>query len=152
MIISGLPTAPMTSWAAPRDAGGDEPGEPARCISSTRRGRREATSQACDHRAADDDRQPSIPPRETQARMSTGPVLCAFDASEPSILAAHTAAWLAEALDAPLELVTVIDTDDLPALPPRGAGLDPLVRDALPEIQDQIAEDAARAELEAALS
>ena len=84
--------------------------------------------------------------------MSTGPVLCAFDASEPSILAAHTAAWLAEALDAPLELVTVIDTDDLPALPPRGAGIDPLVRDALPEIQEQVAEDAARAELEAALS
>jgi nucleotide-binding universal stress UspA family protein/DNA-binding MarR family transcriptional regulator len=83
--------------------------------------------------------------------MSSKPVLCAFDASEPSILAAHTAAWLAEALDAPLELASVVDPDDLPALPPHGAGMDPHVRDALPEIQEQVAEDAARAELEAAL-
>ena len=79
-------------------------------------------------------------------------VLCAFDASEPSLLAAHGAAWLAGALCAPLELVYVVDHDDLPALPPHGAGIDPYVRDALPEIQEQIAEDAARADLEAALS
>ena len=45
-----------------------------------------------------------------------------------------------------------MDHDDLPALPPHGAGIDPHVRDALPEIQEQIAEDAARADLEAALS
>jgi nucleotide-binding universal stress UspA family protein len=83
---------------------------------------------------------------------TTEPVLCAFDASEPSILAAHTAAWLAEALGAPLELVFAVDPDDLPALPPHGAGFDPHVRDALPAIQEQVAEDAARAELEAALS
>ena len=44
-----------------------------------------------------------------------------------------------------------MDHDDLPALPPHGAGIDPYVRDALPEIQEQIAEDAARADLEAAL-
>jgi len=46
----------------------------------------------------------------------------------------------------------VVDHDDLPALPPHGAGFDPLVRDALPLIQEQIAEDAATAELEAVLS
>ncbi len=84
--------------------------------------------------------------------MSRDPVLCAFDASEPSLLAARVAAWLAGALRAPLELVYVVDYDDLPALPPRGAGIDPLVRDALPEIQEQVAQDAARAELQAALS
>ena len=84
--------------------------------------------------------------------MSREPVLCAFDASEPSLLAAHVAAWLAGALGVPLELVYVVDYDDLPALPPHGAGIDPHVRDALPEIQEQVAEDAARAELETALS
>jgi nucleotide-binding universal stress UspA family protein len=84
--------------------------------------------------------------------VSTGPVLCAFDASEPSVLAADVAAWLAGALRAPLELVYVLDHDDLPALPPHGAGIDPFVRDALPEIQEQIAEDAARAKLHAALA
>jgi nucleotide-binding universal stress UspA family protein len=84
--------------------------------------------------------------------VSRAPVLCAFDASEPSLLAAGVAAWLAGAMGAPLELVYVVDYDDLPALPPRGAGIDPQVRDALPEIQEQVAQDAARAELEAALS
>jgi len=84
--------------------------------------------------------------------LSTGPILCAFDASEPSILAADAAAWLAGALRAPLELVYVVDHDDLPALPPYGAGIDPHVRDALPLIQEQIAEDAATAELQAVLS
>jgi nucleotide-binding universal stress UspA family protein len=84
--------------------------------------------------------------------VSTGPVLCAFDASEPSILAARVAAWLAGALHAPLELVYVVDHDDLPALPPHGAGFDPLVRDALPLIQEQIAEDTAEEELMAVLS
>lgn len=84
--------------------------------------------------------------------MSEGPILCAFDASEPSVLAAHVAAWLAGALRVPLELVYVVDHGDLPALPPRGAGIDPHVRDALPEIQEQIAEDDARADLETALS
>src|SRR4051812_35368927 len=84
--------------------------------------------------------------------LSTRPVLCAFDASEPSILAADVAAWLAGALRVPLELVYVVDHDDLPALPPHGAGFDPLVRDALPLIQEQIAEDAATAELQAVLS
>jgi len=83
--------------------------------------------------------------------VSVSPVLCAFDASEPSTLAADVAAWLAGALRAPLELVYVVDHDDLPALPPRGAGLDPFVRDALPAIQEQIAEDAARSRLKAAL-
>jgi nucleotide-binding universal stress UspA family protein len=84
--------------------------------------------------------------------VSTRPVLCAFDASEPSILAADVAAWLASALREPLELLYVVDHDDLPALPPHGAGFDPLVRDALPVIQEQIAEDAATQELEAVLS
>jgi nucleotide-binding universal stress UspA family protein len=84
--------------------------------------------------------------------VSEGPVLCAFDASEPSVLAAHAAAWLAGALRAPLELVYAVDYDDLPALPPHSAGVDPYVRDALPEIQEQIAQDDARADLESALS
>jgi nucleotide-binding universal stress UspA family protein len=84
--------------------------------------------------------------------VNTGPVLCAFDASEPSILAADAAAWLAGALHAPLELLYVVDHDDLPALPPHGAGIDPHVRDALPLIQEQIAEDAATAELQAVLA
>lgn len=84
--------------------------------------------------------------------MSTGPILCAFDASEPSILAADVAAWLAGSLHTSLELVYVVDHDDLPALPPHGAAFDPHVRDALPLIQEQIAEDAATAELRAVLS
>lgn len=79
-------------------------------------------------------------------------VLCAFDASEPSLLAAHAAAWLTQALGAQLELVYVVDHDDLPALPPHGAGIDPDVRDALPLIQEQIAEDAACADLRATLA
>jgi nucleotide-binding universal stress UspA family protein len=84
--------------------------------------------------------------------VSDGPVLCAFDASEPSLLAAHVAAWMAGALRAPLELVYVVDHDELPALPRRDAAADPLVRKALYEIQERVAEDAARAELEAMLS
>lgn len=84
--------------------------------------------------------------------MSGGPVLCAFDATEPSLLAAYAAADLAEHLQSELELVYVVDHDDLPALPPQGAGIDPYVRDALPQIQEQIAEDAACAHLRAALS
>jgi nucleotide-binding universal stress UspA family protein len=80
------------------------------------------------------------------------PVICAFDASEPSVLAAHVAGWMAAALNAPLELVYVVDHDDLPALPPHGATIDPHLRDALPRIQEQVAEDDARADLQAALS
>lgn len=88
----------------------------------------------------------------THRHVRRGPILCAFDASEPSILAADAAAWLAGSLRAELELVYVVDHDDLPALPPHGAGIDPHVRDALPLIQEQIAEDAATAELRAVLS
>lgn len=84
--------------------------------------------------------------------MNEGPVLCAFDASEPSLLAAHVAAWMAGALRAPLELVYVVDHDELPALRPHGAAAVPQVREALHEIQEQIAEDAARTELDAMLS
>jgi nucleotide-binding universal stress UspA family protein len=80
------------------------------------------------------------------------PVLCAFDASEPSLLAAHVAAWLAGALRAPLELVYVVDHDQLPALPRRGAAAVPQVREALHEIEERVAEGAARADLEATLS
>lgn len=83
--------------------------------------------------------------------MSTRPVLCAFDASEPSILAARAAAWLAELLRAPLELVYAVNPDELPAWP-RGAHLESFVQDALPRIQEWIAEDIARSRLEAALS
>jgi len=48
------------------------------------------------------------------------PVLCAFDASEPSLLAARVAAWMAGALRAPVELVYVVNHDELPALPRTG--------------------------------
>jgi nucleotide-binding universal stress UspA family protein len=48
--------------------------------------------------------------------------------------------------------VYVVDHDDLPALPPHGASVDPLVRDALPLLQEQIAEDTAGDELGAILS
>jgi nucleotide-binding universal stress UspA family protein len=88
----------------------------------------------------------------TDAHPARAPILCAFDASEPSILAADVAAWLASSLHAPLELLYVVDHDDLPALPPHGAGFDPIVRDALPLIQEQIAEDDATAELQAVLA
>jgi nucleotide-binding universal stress UspA family protein len=84
--------------------------------------------------------------------VSEGPILCAFDASEPSLLAARVAAWMADAVRAPLELVYVVDHDELPALPRRGAAAVPQVREALQEIQERLAEDAARAELDAMLS
>jgi len=77
-----------------------------------------------------------------------GPVLCAFDATEPSLLAAHAAAWLAGAVNAPLELVYVVDHDDLPALPHSGDTVNPHTREALYEIQERIAEDDARADIE----
>jgi nucleotide-binding universal stress UspA family protein len=83
--------------------------------------------------------------------VNEGSVICAFDASEPSLLAAQAAAWLAGALRAPLELVYAVDHDQLPALP-RDAAADPDVRDALYDIQDRIAEAEARAHLEAALA
>jgi nucleotide-binding universal stress UspA family protein len=84
--------------------------------------------------------------------VSEGPVLCAFDASEPSLLAARVAAWMAGALHAPLELVYVVNHDELPALPRSGAAAVPRVRAALYEIQARVAEGAARAELEGMLS
>jgi nucleotide-binding universal stress UspA family protein len=84
--------------------------------------------------------------------VSAGPVLCAFDASEPSLLAARVAAWMAGALHAPLELVYVVDHDELPALRRSGAAAVPQVREALLAIQERVAEDAARAELDAMLS
>jgi nucleotide-binding universal stress UspA family protein len=80
------------------------------------------------------------------------PVLCAFDASEPSLHAAQAAAWLAAALPAPLELVYVVDHDELPALRRDGTTADPHMREALYEIQERIAEDEARAEVDAALA
>jgi nucleotide-binding universal stress UspA family protein len=84
--------------------------------------------------------------------VSGGPVLCAFDASEPSLLAARVAAWMAGGLHAPLELIYVVNHDELPALRRTGAAAVPRVREALHEIQEQVAEDAARAELDAMLS
>jgi nucleotide-binding universal stress UspA family protein len=77
-----------------------------------------------------------------------GPVLCAFDTSEPSLLAADLAAWLACALHAPLELLHVVDHGELPALPRSGAHADPEVRDALHELQERVAEHTARTHLE----
>jgi nucleotide-binding universal stress UspA family protein len=84
--------------------------------------------------------------------VSTRPVLCAFDASEPSILAAHAASWLAGEVRAPLELVYVVDHDDLPALPRYDASINPHLHHILPEIQEWIAEDVARSQLDTALS
>jgi nucleotide-binding universal stress UspA family protein len=84
--------------------------------------------------------------------MSGGPILCAFDASEPSLLAARVAAWMAGALRAPLELVYVVDHDELPAVPRSGAAAVPEVREALHDVQERVAEAAARAELEAMLT
>jgi nucleotide-binding universal stress UspA family protein len=84
--------------------------------------------------------------------VSEAPVLCAFDASEPSLLAAHVAGWIAGALRVPLELVYVVDHDELPALPRYGDAAVPPVRQALLEIQERLAEDAARADLESALA
>jgi nucleotide-binding universal stress UspA family protein len=80
------------------------------------------------------------------------PVLCAFDASEPSLVAAQAAAWMAGVLRAPLELVYVVDHDQLPSLPRRGDAAVPQVRKALYEIQERIVEEAARAALQDALS
>jgi nucleotide-binding universal stress UspA family protein len=84
--------------------------------------------------------------------VTEGPVLCAFDASEPSLLAARVAAWMAGAMHAPLELVYVVNHDELPALRRTGAAAVPRVREALHEIQERVAEDEARAELEAMLA
>jgi len=83
-----------------------------------------------------------------QSPRALGPVLCAFDASEPSLLAARVACWLAGALGAPLELVYVVDHDDLPALPSSGERIDPHTRSALYKIQDRIAEERARTDIE----
>jgi nucleotide-binding universal stress UspA family protein len=98
--------------------------------------------------AADDDVRPI--PRGPD--LSAGPVLCAFDASEPSLLAMHAAAWLAGAMRAPLDLVYVVDHGALPALPRHGATADPVVRGTMRDVQGRMAEDAARAEVEAALA
>jgi nucleotide-binding universal stress UspA family protein len=83
--------------------------------------------------------------------VSASPVLCAFDASEPSVLAAQAAVWLAAELGAPLEFVYVVDHDELPALPRRGPARDPEVRRHLRELQEQRADARARAEVDAAL-
>lgn len=80
--------------------------------------------------------------------MKAGPVLCAFDATEPSLLAAHAAGWLAGALRAPLELVYVVDHGDLPAVPRTGEPMNPHTRGALHAIQERIAEDDARTDIE----
>jgi nucleotide-binding universal stress UspA family protein len=84
--------------------------------------------------------------------MNASPVICAFDGSEPSLLAARAAAWLAGELGAPLELVHVIDHDELPALPRHGPTLDPQVRENFHEVQEQQAEGRAREELDAAVA
>jgi len=84
--------------------------------------------------------------------MTLAPVLCAFDASEPSLVAAHAAAWLAAELGAPLELVYALDHDELPALPRSGPTLDPEVRDMLHEHQERDEEAWARAEIAATVS
>ena len=81
-----------------------------------------------------------------------GPVICAFDASEPSLLATQAAAWLAGALGVLMELVYVVDHDQLPALPRDGVTGDPQTREALYAIQERIAEEKARADVEAALA
>ena len=56
------------------------------------------------------------------------PVICAFEPSGPARLAAHMAAWLAEQLQAPLELIHVFDAGAQPALPRDGLLKDPVIR------------------------
>jgi nucleotide-binding universal stress UspA family protein len=84
--------------------------------------------------------------------MGEGPVLCAFDATEPSLLAADLAAWLAAAMSAPLELVYVVDHGELPALPQSGPMVDRHTRDTLHALQERIAEQKARTHLELTLA
>ncbi|HEY7076717.1 MAG TPA: universal stress protein [Solirubrobacteraceae bacterium] len=78
-------------------------------------------------------------------------MLCAFDVSEPSMLAAHAAAWLAGELGAPLELVYVLDPGALPALPPRGPARDPHLRQHLYKLQERRVAASAREDLDAAV-
>jgi nucleotide-binding universal stress UspA family protein len=79
------------------------------------------------------------------------PVICAFDASKPSMDASLAAAWLAAELRAPLELLHVLDHGALPALPRTGAHRDPGMRAELREDLQRQAEAQARADVEAAV-
>jgi len=67
--------------------------------------------------------------RDTLRQVDARPVICAFDASSQARRAVEAAAWLAETLRAPLEVIHVFDEGVQPALPREGALMDPLVRE-----------------------
>jgi nucleotide-binding universal stress UspA family protein len=78
------------------------------------------------------------------------PIICAYDGSAPARRGAEAAGWLAERTGAPLELASVVDEGQLPALPREGAAADPALRDKLYTMQEARARLAARRELERA--
>lgn len=84
--------------------------------------------------------------------MGAHTVLCAYDTSEVSQLAARAAAWLAHQLGAPLELVHVVNHEELPVLSRRGPIplLDAPSHDDLEALEEHRTESRARAELDAA--
>jgi nucleotide-binding universal stress UspA family protein len=69
--------------------------------------------------------------------VGTRSIICAFDASEPAQLAVRTAGWLAEAMQATLEIVYVLDDGALTAVGRNGAGADPVMRDHIYALQEQ---------------
>lgn len=80
--------------------------------------------------------------------MGAATIICAVDATEPARLGAHMAGWLAERLEASLELVHVLDADALPALPREGAGADPVLRGQVYGLQADRAREQALTGLE----
>ena len=80
--------------------------------------------------------------------MSARPIICAFDATEPARLAAHTADGWPSSWTPSLELVYVLDEGALPALPREGAGADPVLREKLYRLQEHRARQQARRGLE----
>jgi nucleotide-binding universal stress UspA family protein len=67
--------------------------------------------------------------RDTVRQVDARPVICAFDASSEAWRAVEVAAWVADALRAPLEVIHVFDEGAQPALPREGALTDPVVRE-----------------------
>jgi nucleotide-binding universal stress UspA family protein len=65
------------------------------------------------------------------------PVICAFEAAAPARRAVEAAAWIADALRAPLDVVHVFDAGAQAAVPRHGDFADPLLRE---ELRDRIDE------------
>ena len=66
--------------------------------------------------------------RRYLGQVDARPVICAFEASRPAWCAVEAAAWLADALGAPLEVIHVFDAGAQRALPREGALGDPVLR------------------------